>query len=1051
MASTTSEDGQVTAEKVEQLNESEEVDGGKKKKKRHRRKRGKKHQPENLKTDLPVNSEEGATGDTNSVTESRSPGAKDPHLSSVHKKEKENPLQAQQNTDDAKNDIETKQITKTNVTNIPNSSSKQNHPSETGQSRDSPQMPSTPDKNYYSPKHHVREYRGKTPRHVNAKNNQGKPSTPNNIPKQSFRQHTPRNDGKQNSLRGQPSPRRQSNEDAPQTPVTEGKAHHHGGSHSSKKKKHKKRKIFEEYWSKEKVSAALKRGEIHKGSLRISSKNYEMAWVSLRGLKRDIAILGMVPRNRALDGDVVALEILPKENWKIMHEEMKYNEDLVEKTAEKLTNLQLTSEEEDDNHVETSAATPPGSPQSPSNKHKTDVNEVPEQYLQRTAKVVYILEKKHPRIACGYLRPMTDPNDQDGLFSPTDIRLPRFRIAHDDCPPGFFDRPQDFATTLMIARLKEWHREAPLDSNFAKGVFARSLGEAGEIEPETDSILLINEIDSSPFCQEVLDCLPKDLPWKIPQEELESRRDFRDVCVFTIDPATARDLDDALHCKKLDDGTFEIGVHIADVSFFVKEGTALDEVASSRATSTYMVQKVIPMLPRLLCEELCSLNPSEDRLTFSVVWKIDGSGVVQDEWMGKGIIRSRVKLSYEHAQEMIDNPEKVWGEEEHPPLASGATITDIVLRVRNLHEIAVKLRRKRFENGTLRLDKAKISFDLDGKTGLPIGWHPYIQRESNKLIEEFMLFANLAVAHRIYKAFSEKAMLRCHPKPDARQLEEIRALCNSIGINFSHESSKGIQETLNTFPPNSPEHLVLSHLSMKPMKAAKYFCAAAAEGDPEEFLHYALSVPLYTHFTSPIRRYPDVIVHRLLAACLDVQPEPGFTSEDLDVIAARCNDKKLAAKKAGEASVELYLGAFVRECGPLTEDGIVVSVMHESVDVLVPDFGIIKRVYFKYSDEVKSFEFQEGHKSRAAEVLITWKNTDDRRKTDEKQNTERKEDSRKEKKTPNKEDSVHHRRRSDSLKIFTRVRVLLKTEDDKTKNRGGLKFSGELLPNVVKE
>ena len=1082
MASTANENDQIMAESVEKtdehLKETEEIDGRKQKTRRRRRKRGKKHGSE---SDFVAKSEERTTDEETSTVRNKSPSTKNPDICSVEKHEKENPLQAEQSsTADAKQKTDTERLStiatkeklkggppnksaglqseastpdkqtshndkhspnKSDVTNTPNSSSKHK------QSCHSQHIPSTPDTHetadHNTPKHHGRQYRGKMPRH--GQDNQGIP--PNQTPKQSshHRPNTPGDDDKQNS------PRRRSNHESPHTPVTEEAGHHREGGHSSKKKKHKKKTIFEEYWSKEKVSAALKRGEVHKGNLRISAKNYEMAWVSLREFKRDLVILGMAPRNRALDGDVVVLEILPKENWKIMHDEMKYHEDLVEDTGEKLNNLHLTSED-DNGNGEKSGSTLPGSPKSPGEKRKIDVNEVPEQYLQRTAKVVYIIEKKHPRIACGYLRPMKDPNDPDGLFSPTDCRLPRFRIAHSDCPPGFFNRPQDFATTLMIVRLTEWHREAPLDSCLAKGVFSRSLGEAGEIEPETDSILLINDIDSSPFSQEVLDCLPKDLPWKIPQEELESRRDFRDVCVFSIDPATARDLDDALHCTKLDDGTFELGVHIADVSFFVKENTALDEVASSRATSTYMVQKVIPMLPRLLCEQLCSLNPNEDRLTFSVVWKMDGNGVIQDEWMGKGIIRSRVKLSYEHAQDMIDKPEKVWGEKEHPPLASGATITDIVQRVRDLHQIAAKLRRQRFDNGTLRLDKAKISFDLNGETGLPHGWHPYVQRESNKLIEEYMLLANMAVAHRIYKAFPDRAMLRCHPKPDARQLEEVSALCSSLGINFSHASSKGIQETLNTFPPNSPEHLVLSHLCMKPMKAAKYFCAAAAEGDPEEFLHYALSVPLYTHFTSPIRRYPDVIVHRLLAACLEVEPSPEFASEDLDVIAGRCNDKKFAAKKAGEASTELYLGSFVRECGPLTEDGIVVHVMHESVDVLVREFGIIKRVYFKFCDEVKSFDFQEGHKTRPAEVLITWKGPHDKRKTDEEQDAEMKKGSHKGEKTPSKEDRHHHQhRRTDTLKIFTRVRVLLKTESDKTKNKGGLKFSGELLQNSGKE
>ena len=1036
MASSAHENAEIIAENAEKsgenLKEAEEIDGRKHTGKKHRRKRGKKRRS---KSDVVINSEEGTTDEEPSTVRNKNPSSNSHDLSTF---EQPNALQSEQGSPPNTPEQKSKQDTKDNLANA-QAKHNQNPHKVQGQSAGNAHTPSKPD-NHDTPRRHGREYRGKTPRHPQ---HHGMSPAQNKTPSTPTKQNTPHDDTRQASPRGG------SHHESPQTPVTQQGGHHKSG-HSSKKKKNKKKKIFEEFWSKEKVSDSLKRGEVYKGNLRISTKNYEMAWVSLPGFKRDIVILGMAPRNRALDGDIVALEILKKENWKIMHNEMKYNEDMVEDTAEKLTRLQLTSEEEENGDEEKGGGTLPGSPKSPSKN--IDINEVPDQYLQRTAKVVYIIEKKHPRIACGYLRPMSDPDDPDGLFSPNDSRLPRFRIARDDCPPGFFDRPQDFVTTLMIARLTDWHREAPLDSFLAKGVFARSLGEAGEIEPETDSILLVNDIDSSPFSQEVLDCLPKELPWKIPEEELESRRDFRDVCVFTIDPATARDLDDALHVTKHDDGLYEIGVHIADVSFFVKENTALDEMASSRATSTYMVQKVIPMLPRLLCEELCSLNPNEDRLTFSVVWKMDGNGNVQDEWMGKGVIRSRVKLSYEHAQEMIDKPEKVWGEEEHPPIGSGTTIADIVKRVRDLHQVAAKLRRKRFEKGTLRLDKAKISFDLDGKTGMPIGWHPYVQRESNKLIEEYMLLANMAVAHRIYKAFPDRAMLRCHPKPDARQLEEIRAMCKALGINFLHESSKGIQETLNTFPANSPEHLVLSHLSMKPMKAAKYFCAATAEGDAEEFVHYALSVPLYTHFTSPIRRYPDVIVHRLLAACLEVEPTPEFTSEDLEVIAGRCNDKKLAAKKAGEASVELYLGAFVRECGPLTEDGIVVHVMHESVDVLVPDFGIIKRVYFKFCHEVKSFKFQEGHKSHPAEVLITWKNPHDKKKKNEGRDGEKKDDDgHKNEKTSSREDSHHDHRRTVTLKIFSRVRVLLKTDNDKAKNKGGLKFSGELLQNIVKE
>ena len=288
-----------------------------------------------------------------------------------------------------------------------------------------------------------------------------------------------------------------------------------------------------------------------------------------------------------------------------------------------------------------------------------------------------------------------------------------------------------------------------------------------------------------------------------------------------------------------------------------------------------------------------------------------------------------------------------------------------------------------------------------------------------------MLLANMAVAHCIYDAFPHTALLRSHPKPDARQLEDVEALCKSLQINFSHETSKDIQKSLNTFGSNSPEHLVLSHLAMKPMKPAKYFCSRSAEGDPEKFAHYALSVPLYTHFTSPIRRYPDVIVHRLLAASLKVAREPESSAEAFAAIASQCNDKKLAAKRACEASVELYLGAFIRECGPLIEDGIVVTVMKESIDVLLPGFGIIKRIYFKYCEKIEAREFEEGHKTRPAKVRIIWKSSED------------------------KEESSGTK--SDTLTIFTYVLVLLMTENDKKKKKGGLRFVREILPSSAKK
>ena len=780
-----------------------------------------------------------------------------------------------------------------------------------------------------------------------------------------------------------------------------------------------RRPLYEAYWQLEKVSAALKRQELMKGVLRISPRNYELAWVTVPGLKRDVVLEGMLMRNRALNGDIVALEILPKQKWRIMKDELDYNG----------ITLDIKYVEETTGGLDSLSLSPGNESQSPSTSASghidkpINVDQVPEEFLQRTGKVVYIIEKKHSRVASGNLKPFPHSKEcPDGCFSPADSRLPRIRIPRDQCPPGFFDRPRDFENTLLVARIVSWPETSSRDSFLAVGSIARSLGEAGEIEPETEGILLEYGIDSGPFSDEALACLPQETPWKIPEKELEYRRDFRDDCVFTIDPLTARDLDDAVHCKKIQDGRFEVGVHIADVSFFVRRGTALDEVAIERATSTYMVQKVIPMLPRRLCEELCSLNPGEDRLTFSIVWHMSEKGEILDEWKGRGIIRSRVKMAYEHAQDMIEKPNRQWKPSELPPISDGATVEQISAQVNQLHKFALRLRRNRFENGALRLDQVKLQFDLDKETGLPNGYHVHKQRDANKLIEEFMLLANMAIAHHIYEAYPETALLRRHPKPHEKQVEDVIEICRSFGINFNGTSSKTIQESLSQFPLSSPEREVLVNLTMRPMKNAEYFCTGSVEED--QYGHYALCVPLYTHFTSPIRRYADVVVHRLLAASLGIDEPLNQDPDGIDMIAGQCNDRKLAAKRASELSNELFFGIFVRESGPLEEDGMVLNVMDQSLDILVPQLGVVKRVYLKFCPGVKSFEFTKGEKGKPAEIRLRWsvklKSGDE----------------------PYEEEQI--------LKIFHQVRLILTTESQtENKRPNPFKVMGKLVPKLA--
>ncbi|CAN9503072.1 unnamed protein product [Ophioblennius macclurei] len=738
-----------------------------------------------------------------------------------------------------------------------------------------------------------------------------------------------------------------------------------------------KKQVFESYMTHEDVSHGLKRGELIQGQLRINPKKYQEAFIPSPDDTQDIFLEGIESRNRALNGDIVVVQILPREQWKVVKsdtdcEEVSESENQSERTktaqrkAERLPGSDVDQCRSGDELVAkcqnltlTDTARTSEEPSSTPQPNG--------EILQKTAKVVYIVEKKHSRAVTGFLKFL--PDKPFAKFSPVDHRVPRINVPLSDCPDNFRFRPDDFASTLFICRITNW----AADSTFADGRLAKTLGQAGQIEPETEGILTEYDVDFSEFSDQVLGCLPNNLPWTIPAEEMMKRKDLRNECIFTIDPSTARDLDDALSCKPLSDGNFEVGVHIADVSFFVEQGNALDALASQRATSVYLVQKVIPMLPRLLCEELCSLNPLVDRLTFSVVWKITPEGKILDEWFGRSVIRSCVKLSYDHAQSMIEAPEKLFSAEELPPVDPAHPIDEIHQAVLNLHAIAKNLRAQRFSGGALRLDQLKLSFSLDKETMMPQGCFVYQYRDSNKLVEEFMLLANIATAHHIHRKFPKLALLRRHPPPKAKMVDELRELCDQLGIDIDLSSSGALHKSLNTTigddEYSSARKEVLTHMCSRPMQMAQYFCTGVVD-DEKLYKHYALNVPLYTHFTSPIRRYADVIVHRLLASSLSCGPRLQLSTAEVEKQASHCNDKKTVSKRVQELSSELFFGVFVKECGPLDSEAMVMGVLDQSFDVLVLRYGVQKRIYCKSIAGVDSFRHRKvGKKS---ELTLLW-------------------------------------------------------------------------------
>ena len=688
--------------------------------------------------------------------------------------------------------------------------------------------------------------------------------------------------------------------------------------------KMKPKKHFDEYWTLEQVEEGIKNGDVVTGCLRINSRMFVHAFISDTD-GRDILIDGLSARNRSLDGDLVAVKFNDENEWIQGNQNFSTSSETISKQTLETNVCQLSL--------------------------NTSVDKPMFKHARKTGKVVAIMEKRNCRITTGHIKPdaLKSNNHDKVLFSPIASTFPRLLLHKCDIKSELAIEELD--KVVFVAKIKSWS----INSMFPIGELGEIVGNKGEIETETKRILIEHNVDDKEFTEEVNGSFPHQLD--ISEVERKKRRDFTDECIFTIDPSTAKDLDDALHCKKVSHGRYEVGVHIADVSHFVKPESKVDEVASQRCTSVYLVQKVIPMLPPILCEELCSLNPGSEKLAFSVVWTITEEGKIESEWFGRSIIRSCAKLSYDHAQSFINNPTRDLADpesraaaEEYPEISCGYKLTDIQEKVLVLHKISQNLRRQRFQNGALQLDQVKLSYTLSDN-GLPTGCYAYERKPSNELIEEFMLLANIAVAHKIYKAMPAQAFLRCHPHPKEEMMSDFVSQCRSIGLEIDSSSSESLSRSIEMCCGNDDLVTFRRHalfmLAIKPQQLAVYFCAGM-EPNKEAYRHYALNVPLYTHFTSPIRRYADVIVHRQLAQALRIAPTGECTQstpEELHVQAQACNQRKYSAKLAQELSVDLFLNLLVNNYGPFESKGMVMNVNDRSIDVLSMEYGVVKRVY----------------------------------------------------------------------------------------------------------
>jgi len=480
-----------------------------------------------------------------------------------------------------------------------------------------------------------------------------------------------------------------------------------------------------------------------------------------------------------------------------------------------------------------------------------------------------------------------------------------------------FVKPSQFNGALdnqkVVVSMDSWSK----NGEKIYGSIIEIIGDSGDNEAEMHSIIHEYNLPLS-FSQDVLDesSVISDV---ITSEDIEGRKDLRNVVTFTIDPESARDFDDALSLKQLPTGDYQVGVHIADVTHYVRPGTELDKEAFKRSTSVYLVDRVVPMLPEYLSNNVCSLRPNEDKLTFSVIFTIDRVGKIKNTWMGKTIIRSNKRYTYEEAEEIIQNP----------ILDVPDDLKKYALDIKTLDLIATMLREDRFNAGAISLGRKEFKFDLDDN-GSPKSINVKEHLKSQELIEEFMLLANKSVAEYVNK--KQLPMVnRVHDKPDKEKLLELKAYLNNFGlkIKIGNETKSSINDILETVKDTPIENMV-NNLVTRVMSKAIY--------STNNIGHYGLGFENYTHFTSPIRRYSDMIVHRLLEMYLR-----GKSNISLPKLESRCehiSERERRAQKAERESVKYKQVEFMIPQVNTIHKGIVSSITNNVIFIELVENGV---------------------------------------------------------------------------------------------------------------
>lgn len=669
--------------------------------------------------------------------------------------------------------------------------------------------------------------------------------------------------------------------------------------------------LYPVYFSLSKMMTGIKAGTLHQGIFNVSPYNYLEGSVHVPAFDKSLLILGRDNSNRAVQGDVVVVDVLPKAQWKapstkiIEEEVLNKNENADADDGEAVvTEQERRALQEEVKKI-----------------HGKSIEGRP----QPTAKVVGVI-KRNWRQYVGHIDNNSSSIAKQGrkqqtvFLIPMDKRIPKIRIRT--------RQADELMGKRVLVTIDSWDQE----SRYPVGHFVRSLGELETKGAETEALLLEYDVQYRPFPKAVLDCLPMEgHGWKVPADtedpEWRGRKDLRDLLVCSIDPVGCQDIDDALHARPLPNGNFEVGVHIADVSHFVKPNNAMDAEASMRGTTVYLVDKRIDMLPMLLGTDLCSLKPYVERYAFSTMWEITPDAEILSASFTKSVIRSREAFSYEQAQLRIDD------------VAQKDALT---VGMRTLLALSKKLRQRRMDAGALNLASPEVRVQTESETSDPVNVKTKELLDTNSLVEEFMLLANISVAGKIYSAFPQTALLRRHAAPPKTNFEELaNQLKVKRGLELHTESSKAVADSLDacTDPAEPFFNTLVRIMATRCMMSAEYFCSGT-QAYPD-FRHYGLASEIYTHFTSPIRRYADLVAHRQLAAAIAYEQLDAslHSKSKLEGVCKNINVRHRNAQMAGRASIEYYVGQALKG-RVVVEEGFVMKVFSNGFVVFVPRFGI---------------------------------------------------------------------------------------------------------------